>query len=70
MEDEDGKNNIIALIRNNENQDKIKKYFKDRKWTVDDLLQTQYNKGTIENWYHCGKKSYRGMNINCNGVRV
>ena len=46
MKDED-KPKIIQFLT--DNLDKIKKHFKDRKWSVVDLKQTEWSKHTIFN---------------------
>ena len=51
MKDED-KPKIIQFLT--DNLDKIKKHFKDRKWSVDDLKQTEWAKRPNYNDYYLG----------------
>ncbi len=58
MKNED-KPKIIKFLT--DNLDKIKKHFKDRKWSVDDFKQTEWTKHTKYNEYHLGnQKNYEG----------
>ena len=53
------------------NKPALFKYFDDRKWTVTDFEQTEWNKCPNYNTYFLGKqKNKYGACINCNGVMI
>ena len=54
MNDEEEKAKIIQFLT--DNLDKIKKHFKDRKWFVDDLNQSEWTKLTDFYYFYLGKQ--------------
>ena len=64
MHDNDVKKEIIQFITERSscvtpdfsNPDKIKKYFVDRKWSIDDFEQTEWTKHSYRNIYFLGKQ--------------
>ena len=72
MKNDDVKKKVIQYMNDNlDTIDKIKKYFKDRKWSVDDFKQTEWTHNTEYNIYCLGKeKNHKGECINCNGIMI